>query len=421
MPANPVRGAGASPLPTVTSSLQAAPSAQRRFVGRYRNREAARAKFGPRADWYARWYEVGDPLADAFVAWSVTQPNHLGRRMLDRALTHGIAAVPDAPEVLRELIAYSERVPEWVDFDQINRGARAYQRTGMASGLVLSAYALMNGYRSGAAVKPLVATGQLDKMAPRRLAETGRFVVEQIQEDGLRRWHPGFRMAVQVRVLHALVRRMLLASPHWQLDEWGVPINQADMAGTVLEFSLLMLWGTRMLGFRFSHDESEAVMALWRYSGYLSGVDPELLAYFDSEARATGLAELMDMVQPPADADSVALAQALRKVPSDPAFGGSRLQAWLMTRYHDGLTHAFQGPEVAQALQIPNAAWRLALFPTRVLVGAIETVRTHVPGAEAALVYLGNRELRKTIRRQLGGKEPGFMPVQEIRLARRPA
>jgi len=244
------------------------------FVQRYVNRAEARARYGPRVDRYARFYEVGDPLADAVVEAFEAMGRDDAQAMLMRALDHGIDTVPDAPEALRALVAQVDAVPVWADFDRMDRGARAYQRTGTASALVLSAFSLMNGYRCGAAVKPLVFTRQLEQMAPRRLAETGRFIVETIQEGAMRRTGEGFKLAVRVRVMHAMVRRMLLRTEWWDREAWGVPINQADMAGTILEFSMLMIHGTRMLGFRFSREESEAILHLWRYSGWLGGVDP---------------------------------------------------------------------------------------------------------------------------------------------------
>ena len=35
---------------------------------------------------------------------------------------------------------------------------------------------------------------------------------------------------LQVRVLHAKVRQRLGERKYWRRDEWGVPINQEDMA-----------------------------------------------------------------------------------------------------------------------------------------------------------------------------------------------
>ncbi|EUA35668.1 hypothetical protein I553_6308 [Mycobacterium xenopi 4042] len=37
-----------------------------------------------------------------------------------------------------------------------------------------------------------------------------------------------------MRLIHALVRRHVAAMPDWRADEWGVPVNQTDMAATLV-------------------------------------------------------------------------------------------------------------------------------------------------------------------------------------------
>jgi hypothetical protein len=48
---------------------------------------------------------------------------------------------------------------------------------------------------------------------------------------------------VRVRLIHARVRHALSRSPAWRPDAWGAPINQYDMAGTVLLFSSKLFEG----------------------------------------------------------------------------------------------------------------------------------------------------------------------------------
>ncbi|MCA9773820.1 MAG: DUF2236 domain-containing protein, partial [Myxococcales bacterium] len=264
-------------------------------------------------------------------------------------------------------------------------------------------------------------------MAGRRLAETGRYVIETIQVGGLRRDAEGFKIAVRVRMMHAMVRRMILASGRWNREAWGMPINQADMAGTILEFSLLFLWGARMMGFRFRPEESEAIMHLWRYSGYVSGVDAGLSCATEDEA--FNVAHLADSILAPADEDSVALAQALRRVILHGAKTPlQKRMAPFLIRYHDGLTRAFNGDAVADALRIPNRWWKLAIVPTRAMVTPFEILRPYVPGGNRIASFLGNQILRIGVQTQLEGSEPDFHPGEKVhgeprrrRFAREPA
>lgn len=382
---------------------------------RYTHREEARRRHGATADRYAGTMMATDPLADAVVALDDELGSQRARAMLERALKLGIGEVPDAPDALRALFAQVDEVPRWVDRRALDLGASTYQRLGAAGPLILSAWGLMNGYHSGPAVKPLAFTKQLDAKAPRRLAETGRFVIETAQVGGMARFAPGFQIAVRVRVLHAMVRRMLERSGRWDAQSWGAPINQADMLGTVIEFSLLVLAGARMMGFRFTEAESEAVIHLWRYSGHVSGVDPWLLEQLESEARGVAFAEMIKLIQAGPDEDSVALAAALRRVPlalAETPFE-KRISPYLV-KVHDGLTRAFNGDEIADALHIPNPAWRHVIYPTRALVGGFETLRRLLPYGSQMASRVGNRKVKADIAKMLGGVEPRFAPVRRL-------
>lgn len=390
----------------------------RELPERFVNREEARRIYGLLPDLYAQSQLRGDPAADALTAW-MRDAGAEGRALFERALTRGIAAIADAPTPLRTFFSEIDRVPDWVDWERIDRGARTYQRVGSATLFILSAWSLMNGYHCGPAVKPLAFTRQLEARAPRRLAETGRFITDVTQVGGLQRHARGFEIAVRVRVMHAAVRAQLLSSDGWRTRAWGVPINQGDMLGTLMEFSLLWMRGAEMMGFHFEPGEREDVLHLWRYAGWVSGVEDALLAWIESVESGERLAEMMHLVQAGPDDDSLALAAALRVVPL--RIARSRLEKlgapWIV-RYHDGLTRAFNGDAMADGLHIPNARWKHSIVPTRVLVGALERVRRAVPGATWLATELGNRQVRAQIAYILEYREPTFAPPDHPAAAR---
>ena len=192
-------------------------------------------------------------------------------------------------------------------------------------------------------------------------------------------------------------------------DAWGLPINQADMFGTLLEFSLLMMDGAQRLGFFLSSEERKAILAMWRYCGHLSGVDPWLLEQLGSEAKTRRLAELLRLVQPGPDEDSLALTQELLKVPGQNAKGkGPPVLALTVSRIHNGLARAFNGPEIADDLRIPNDLWQYSVYPIHAAVAPFEWLRRHVPGASRLASHLGNRAVRGDLTRILRGEEPSF-------------
>lgn len=377
---------------------------------RYVNRAEARRRFGERADEFGRAFLRGDPLADEVVR-CIEREGPRARALFERALTRGLASIESPPAELAALFSSLERLPSWVDVEALERGARTYQRGGLATMLVLSAWSLMNGYHSAPAVKPLAFTRQLEAMAPRRLAETGRFVTEVSQSRGMQRFAPGFQIAVRVRMVHAHVRAGLSRSPAWRFSEWGVPINQADMLGTILEFSVLWIWGLEKLGFLLDAQEKDDVMHLWRYVGYVSGVDEALLDWIADFERAADTAHLVYLVQPGPDADSLALAAALRDVPVRNARTPfEHLLGRFVRRVHDGLTWAFNGDEIASGLAIPNRRWKAIVPPVRTLVRTVERLRVMTPGATWLASEIGNRRVRAHIEFLLERKEPSFEP-----------
>jgi hypothetical protein len=378
------------------------------FPSRYENRDQARRRFGDDADRYAGFYFVGDPLADALVGW-IEHTGESAKAQFELALRSGISAVPEASPELRRFFERADTMPAWVDFEQIRTGALAYQRFGVLGMFVLSAWSLINGYHSSAAVKPLAFTGALQHRAQRRLAETARFVSEATQVDGLLAGRPGRDISLRVSLIHSHVRRACLDSGQWRSDLWGLPINQADMFGTLLEFSLLMMDGAQRLGFFLSAQERQAILAMWRYCGHLSGVDPWLLEQLGSEAKTRRLADLLRLVQPGPDEDSRALTEQLLKVPGQSTKGkGPPILARTVSRIHNGLARAFNGPEIADDLGIPDDLWQYSLYPIRAAVTPFEWLRRRVPGASRLASQVGNWAVRGDLTRILRGEEPSF-------------
>lgn len=199
-----------------------------------------------------------------------------------QALTGGIESVQDAPPALREFFATVDRVPEWVDVDLLNEGARAYRRFGGAAADVLLQLALLGGYRYGGPGDLLVATGGLTGgTTKRRLGETQKWAVAVSEHDGMQRGGEGFQLTVHVRLMHALVNHRFESGDRWDTSAWGLPINQSDQAATLGLFNGALLLGVRALGVRVTAHDSRAVMHLWKYVGWLVGVSDDWL--FDTE------------------------------------------------------------------------------------------------------------------------------------------
>ncbi len=209
-------------------------------------------------------------------------PQRVAMTQFKAALAEGIEAVPDAPSALRQFFAVIDDVPDWVDFDLLEQGARAFRQFGRSRDDVLLQLSLIGGYRFAGPADLLVQTGGLTGSgAMRRLGQTQLWTDAVSAPGGMRRDGEGFRLTVHVRVMHALVNHQFETNGRWDIRQHGLPINQSDQAGTLGLFNSTVLIGMRMLGRIVAKAESLAVMHLWKYVGWLMGVDENWL--FDTE------------------------------------------------------------------------------------------------------------------------------------------
>jgi hypothetical protein len=377
---------------------------------RVHNLPAARAQFGDLVDRLLPALHRGDPLADAAVEFLADRPD--AGRLVDAALDEPQAA----PDPLAAMLVPVAGIPEWADCSRVDRACHLFLRAGVVGGFVLGLRSLVHGYAAPAGNKPLAFSGQLRERAPRRLAETARFVAAVCEPGGLLPGGEGRKIALKVRLMHAQVRRLLLRSGRWNDAAWALPINQHDMIGTNLLFSHIFLDGLRLLGLHVGPEEADDYIHLWKFAGWLLGVETELLP--DREHGARELAECIYLTQGPPDADSRALTAALLHSPVQVAATPmQRRLAAARVRLSHALCRHLIGNDLADALGVPQAdSFAVPLLVD--LLGGLDRVRQVYPPAEAAAERFGRRYWQFVIDVGLGGGPATFsMPD---RLSRSP-
>ncbi|MEV6557057.1 oxygenase MpaB family protein [Nocardia sp. NPDC051756] len=352
-------------------------------------------------DSFRRFTSVGDPLADAMVAMFKRLPVGEGRRMFELAVESGLDSVPDAPPELTAFFAQVEADPYWLDREKIDRGARVVGRTSVWGGIAMGMFALMGGYLASRADKTLVGTGDLDAMAPRRLAETTQWWLDVTTPGALQRNAVGYKSVLRVRLMHALVRAGMNRRPDWDYEAWDHPVNQVLTVGTLGLFSMANLVGAQALGLQFSAKEKDAVFQLWRYVGFLLGVDAEILPTCENDTwRAFWILADTEFIP---DADSQRLAQALI-----PAAGGlfvgndtvaQRAVRRIVTSYMVAYSRIILGSSNADFLGLPDSRfYQSAVMATAVVNGALEVPRRILPGATRFHENLGARIRTRLVR-----------------------
>ena len=224
----------------------------------------------------------GDPSADAVVAAIFADGAEAARRvneLLRDLVDNDDVPAASLPAEVRDYFLAGE-LPAWADRDAIELASQVFHRHAPAIVLLLHTAALPTCYAGRKGVQVLARTGQIHSNTQRRILETAQFVIDVMAPGGLlqdpQRFGAGLRSAQKVRLMHATIRHFLRHDPTWD-PAWDTPINQEDLAGTMLSFSAVTLHGLERLGIDLTVAEREAYLHTWNVIGALLGVDPALM------------------------------------------------------------------------------------------------------------------------------------------------
>ena len=301
---------------------------------------------------------VGDEPMDTLVEWMVSAGLKETRAMFDQALAGGIASVPDAPEPLREFFAVVEATPDWVDPWRIRTGQQAMLIGGADGMYVARDVALLGGYQFAGFNKTLLRTGALEKGSNARFAETMLWAMDVISANGMDLFAVGYRSTLRVRLIHSLVRRHVEAMPDWRGDDWGVPVNQTDMAATLVGALIAPPVGGLGMGILPAPGDLEAIAHLTRYVGWLMGVQDEWLPRDFRDAMRI-LYHTSTALSTP-DETTQQLSVPMAQDPLKWHYGWlPGLRRRLAHAQHLSVTSAFLGPRAMRALGLPTrvAPW----------------------------------------------------------------
>jgi ER-bound oxygenase mpaB/B'/Rubber oxygenase, catalytic domain len=199
---------------------------------------------------------VADPVVAAlFAAGQVDAVNSLMKTLVEN---DGLP--PDAlPPSVAAYLSATGGLPDWADPNKIAAGERVFWRYGPAIIAVLTCYALPFCYAGRKGVQVLALTARLRTNPTRRIIETAQMVVDVMRPGGLGAVGSGIRTAQKVRLMHAGVRCLIGQYPGWK-PEFDLPINQEDLAGTLVSFSSITIDGLERLGYPLADDEIEGYL-----------------------------------------------------------------------------------------------------------------------------------------------------------------
>jgi len=346
---------------------------------------------------------VGDESMDGLVEWMSSAGMQQVRILFDRAASEGIDNVPEAPEPLREFFIGVESAPDWVDWDKVRKGQRALRRGGADGMYIARDVSLLGGYQFSGFNKTLLRTGALEKGSNQRFAETMQWAMDVIADGGLVPCGIGYRSTLRVRLIHAFVRRHVAAMPDWRSDEWGLPVNQTDMAATLVGALIAPPAGAMGMGIVPAPGDLDAIAHLTRYVGWLIGVQDEWLPHnFRDGIRvlfhtATALSIPDDSTQQ--------LSVPMAEDPLSWHYRGARgLRRRLAWAEHLSVTSGFLGPRAMRTLGLSYVLPWYPLLRIPVNVGR-SVAAIALPGGRDRAATRGQREQKALLRTIIGDGE----------------
>jgi hypothetical protein len=234
----------------------------------------------------ARWTDAfldsmrlrGDEAADRAVTALFTRHDPHGvQSLLDQLVRNDSVPHADLPIEIREYLDQTSDVPA-PSREAVLAGQRLFAEYGPEMSMLLACYSLPVAYSARKGVQVLYRSGYLVDRAMRRVAQTAQMIIDVMTPGGLDPGGRGRRSAQKVRLMHAGIRYLILHDTRqpWP-DDYGVPINQEDLAGTLMTFSAIILRGLEKLQIDLTAEQAQSYLEAWKAIGHIMGIVEDLI------------------------------------------------------------------------------------------------------------------------------------------------
>jgi hypothetical protein len=173
-------------------------------------------------------------------------------------------------------ISNAGALPYWADRKLLQNGSAFFVKHAELIMQLLGLLSLPYCYAAADGAMVLYLSQRLKSDAHKRLLDTSDFIWNVMAPNAFEAKGNGLASSLKIRFTHAFARYYTLKNGRWN-DALGVPVNQEDMAGTNLAFSLIVIRGLRKLGRSVTYQDQHAFLHLWAVIGYLLGLDDDLI------------------------------------------------------------------------------------------------------------------------------------------------
>jgi hypothetical protein len=354
--------------------------------------------------------EPADQLIQAFFAGKeVGAINALMREMV------ASDAIPSKsiPEDLREFLKSVAVLPEWADVKKLKAGQELFWEHGPAMVLILFCYSLPFCYAARREAQALGLTGRLSGNPRRRVTETAQMLIDVMAPGGLTGPGTGIRTIERVRLMHAAVRYLIAKSNKWDL-EIDCPLNQEDLAGTLMSFTSITFDGLRRLDINLSKSDAEAYLHCWNVVGHILGIREDLLPADLDDAEA--FTAVFKERQFAASEEGRFMTSALLEAIASILPRANIIPETMFEFLPRALTYYFVGEKMAGLLGVEPAPFENQLFAPLKLANRIAGDIEASPWFMRQLVVLVSRHLLEALEFVArGGNRPSFNIPTELR------
>lgn len=300
---------------------------------------------------------IGDPEADTAIAQFITENGANSLRGIMPYLSDykHLTKLDKSFSTIQNFIDTNSKLPSWAKEKEIIRACEFYEKHTVEIGMTLSCYALPYCYLGAKGAQVLVMTNRIKTDTLNRLKETGSFLQSILNYDN---WKNGKAILSlnKVRLLHAAVRTFVHHHGKKYDMANGEPINQEDLIGTNLAFSIIVMRGLRKTGVMFDSYYERAYLHFWKVAGSFLGIEEELLV--DNMKDAMKLDQHIALRQFKTSYEGVELAHSLLKCFNTLAANKIENEMILaQTRY-------LLGDKYADMLKVPPTKIPLSLLKT---------------------------------------------------------
>ncbi|MCE7990549.1 MAG: DUF2236 domain-containing protein [Roseivirga sp.] len=219
---------------------------------------------------------IQDDLGDQVIAFYFPDRKNELEKLLVAVSDNRYEPTESAADSFRNLWQHVFRNTDLADRELQKKGQEFFAKNSSDLMLLLGFLSLPYCYAAANGAEVLIRSKLIKEEPEKRLLETAEFVLDVMAPNAFGANGKGLASILKVRLMHATIRYYVAQDKSWS-DTFGRPINQEDLAGTNLSFSLIPMRGLRNMARHMSGEESLAYIRYWSLVGKLLGLREELL------------------------------------------------------------------------------------------------------------------------------------------------